>query len=60
MQLILAFFASVSTVHAYTIESHKQFIIKNVDALVLLGTYKSHIHSFFSSDAITNVKPTSA
>jgi len=33
---------------------------KNVDALVVPGTYTSHMHTFFGSDIITNVKPTTA
>lgn len=52
--------AGAGAVHAYTVVSHDQFMTKNIDALVLPGTYKSHMHSFFGSDAITNVKPTSA
>ena len=51
---------SLSTVSAYTVINHKPFMNKNVDALVVPGTYTSHMHTFFGSDVITNVKPTTA
>lgn len=60
MRSTLTILAGASAVCAYTVINHDQFMTKNIDALVLPGTYKSHMHSFFGSDAITNVKPTSA
>lgn len=46
--------------HAYTVINHKVFLNKNIDALVKPGEYTSHMHTFAGSDAITNVRPTSA
>lgn len=48
------------SVSAYTVINHKAFMNKNVDALVVPGTYTSHMHTFFGSDVITNIKPTTA
>ncbi|KAH6625650.1 hypothetical protein C7974DRAFT_204806 [Boeremia exigua] len=60
MRSTLSFLASLSAVSAYTVINHKPFMNKNVDALVVPGTYTSHMHTFFGSDVITNVKPTTA
>ena len=60
MRSYLNILAGISAVQAYTVINHEQFMTKNVDALVVPGTYKSHMHSFFGSDVITNVQPTSA
>ncbi|KAH8894641.1 hypothetical protein GQ53DRAFT_744736 [Thozetella sp. PMI_491] len=45
---------------AYTITDVDQFMTKNIDPIVLPGTYASHMHSFFGSDAVTKDLPTSA
>jgi hypothetical protein len=37
---------------AYTNTDVKQFMLKNIDPIVLPGQYKSHMHSFFGSDAV--------
>ncbi|KAF2195873.1 hypothetical protein K469DRAFT_545990 [Zopfia rhizophila CBS 207.26] len=47
-----------STVTAFTDVVHKRFMVKNIDPIVLPGTYKSHMHSFFGSDAVTKDLPT--
>lgn len=60
MRSILSFLAGTSIASAYTVINHKPFMNKNVDALVVPGTYTSHMHTFFGSDVITNVKPTTA
>ncbi|KAL4879266.1 hypothetical protein BJY04DRAFT_220386 [Aspergillus karnatakaensis] len=52
--------AGTSFVAAWTELSHAPFMNKNIDAIVVPGTYTSHMHTFFGSDAITNVMPTSA
>jgi len=44
----------------YTDIRHKQIMTKNIDPIVLPGRYKSHMHSFFGSDAVTKDLPTSA
>ncbi|KAK6826529.1 hypothetical protein RU639_005645 [Aspergillus parasiticus] len=38
---------------AYTVTNVRLFMLKNIDPLVVLGRYTSHMHSFFGSDAIT-------
>src|SRR5690242_20696203 len=62
MRCTLYFLTSLNAVSvaAYTVINHKAFMNKNVDALVVPGTYISHMHTFFGSDVITNVKPTTA
>lgn len=57
---ILSVLAGSSIAAAWTELSHAPFMTKNIDAIVVPGTYTSHMHSFFGSDAITNVLPTSA
>ncbi|KAL0929745.1 uncharacterized protein CTRU02_215388 [Colletotrichum truncatum] len=52
--------ASVSAVHAWTELHHDPFMNKNIDPIVVPGTYSSHMHTFFGSDAVTNAMPTSA
>ncbi|KKY27426.1 putative short-chain dehydrogenase [Diplodia seriata] len=56
----ISLLSAVSAANAYTVIVHDQFMRKNIDALVMPGQYKSHMHSFFGSDAITKDKPTSA
>jgi hypothetical protein len=60
MRSTLSLLATVSAVSAYTVINHKPFMNKNVDALVVPRTYTSHMHTFFGSDIITNIKPTTA
>jgi hypothetical protein len=60
MRFVFFLLTGTSAVSAYTVINHKPFMNKNVDALVVPGTYTSHMHTFFGSDVITNVKPTSA
>ncbi|RAH75418.1 DUF1996 domain-containing protein [Aspergillus aculeatinus CBS 121060] len=57
---VASLLAGTSLVAAWTELSHAQFMSKNIDAIVVPGTYTSHMHTFFGSDAITNVMPTSA
>ncbi|KAL3467178.1 hypothetical protein BJX64DRAFT_249002 [Aspergillus heterothallicus] len=57
---IVSLLAGASVVAAWTELSHAPFMSKNIDAIVVPGTYTSHMHTFFGSDAITNIMPTSA
>lgn len=52
--------AAAGLAHAYTVVVAEQFMLKNVDPIVLPGQYKSHMHSFFGSDAVTINTNTSA
>ncbi|KAL4892389.1 hypothetical protein BDV59DRAFT_202535 [Aspergillus ambiguus] len=52
--------AGAGMVSAWTELHHAPIMNKNIDAIVVPGTYTSHMHTFFGSDAITNVLPTSA
>lgn len=52
--------ALASAASAYFIADVKYFMSKNIDPIVLPGTYTSHMHDFFGSDAITKDLPTSA
>lgn len=38
---------------AYTVTNTDLFMFKNIDPIVLLGQYTSHMHSFFGSNAVT-------
>ncbi|KAF2012905.1 hypothetical protein BU24DRAFT_352199 [Aaosphaeria arxii CBS 175.79] len=57
---LLAGCSVFSTVSSWTEIHHKPFLTKNIDAIVQPGLYTSHMHTFFGSDAITNVLPTSS
>lgn len=57
MRTALALLAGASVVSAWTELLHKPIMHKNIDAIVSPGTYTSHMHTFFGSDAITNVMP---
>ncbi|KAL4744352.1 hypothetical protein BDW72DRAFT_212792 [Aspergillus terricola var. indicus] len=57
---LIALLAGTSLVTAWTELHHEPFMNKNIDAIVVPGTYTSHMHTFFGSDAITNALPTSA
>jgi hypothetical protein len=46
------------TAAALTDIEHKPFMRKNMDPIVFPGKYKSHMHSFYGSDAITKDLPT--
>ncbi|KAK4678894.1 hypothetical protein QC764_000740 [Podospora pseudoanserina] len=52
--------ALAAVVTAYTDIRHKQFMVKNIDPIVYPGQYRSHMHSFFGSDAVTKDLPTTA
>ncbi|KAL3429078.1 hypothetical protein BDV09DRAFT_190425 [Aspergillus tetrazonus] len=56
---LIVLLAGTSLVTAWTELHHEPFMNKNIDAIVVPGTYTSHMHTFFGSDAITNVLPTS-
>jgi hypothetical protein len=60
MHVVLFLGALASSATAYTIVEADLFMHKNVDAVVMLGQYKSHLHSFFGSDAVTANTTTSA
>ncbi|KAK0614944.1 hypothetical protein B0T17DRAFT_497913 [Bombardia bombarda] len=47
-------------VSAYTDIRHNRFMLKNIDPIVSPGKYKSHMHSFYGSDAVTKNLPTTA
>lgn len=48
------------SVTAYTDIRHTRFMVKNIDPIVFPGEYRSHMHSFFGSDAVTSKMPTTA
>ncbi|KAF7122075.1 hypothetical protein CNMCM5793_000030 [Aspergillus hiratsukae] len=56
----IALLAAAGLAHAYTVVVAEQFMLKNIDPIVLPGQYKSHMHSFFGSDAVTINTNTSA
>ena len=58
MKASIAGAALAATVAAYTDIRHTRFMLKNIDPLVLPGEYRSHMHSFFGSDAVTKDLPT--
>ncbi|KAL4901258.1 hypothetical protein BDW74DRAFT_170217 [Aspergillus multicolor] len=60
MRSLLSILAGAGLATAWTELSHAPFMNKNIDAIVQPGAYTSHMHTFFGSDAITNVLPTSA
>lgn len=46
---------------AYTVVNVGSFMYKNIDPIVFPGSYsKSHLHTFFGSDAVTASTTTSA
>ena len=51
--------AAAGLAHAYTNTDVSQFMMKNIDPIVLPGQYTSHMHSFFGSDVVTKDLPTS-
>lgn len=46
--------------NAYTVVAMQSFMFKNIDPIVLPGQYKSHMHTFMGSDAVTKDTTTSA
>ncbi|KAK1712443.1 hypothetical protein BDP67DRAFT_566308 [Colletotrichum lupini] len=52
--------AGAGIANAYTIAVAEPFMRKNIDPVVIPGQYKSHMHTFFSSDAVTLNTNTSA
>ncbi|KAL3453536.1 hypothetical protein BJX65DRAFT_302437 [Aspergillus insuetus] len=60
MRSLISILAGAGLASAWTELHHASFMNKNIDAIVVPGTYTSHMHTFFGSDAITNVLPTSA
>lgn len=63
MQSSLFLLASVSAgfTRAYTVTTSELFMYKNIDPIIYPGQYdKSHMHSFFGSDAVTINTTTSA
>lgn len=58
LSLLSAAFGAAS---AYTVTTSDRFMLKNIDPIVFPGEYsKSHMHSFFGSDAVTINTTTSA
>ncbi|PSK34792.1 hypothetical protein B9Z65_1375 [Elsinoe australis] len=57
---LLVLSAAAGLAHGYTVVVAKQYMLKNIDPLVVPGQYKSHMHSFFGSDAVTINTTTSA
>lgn len=61
MQSLLFLLAGAGAASAYTITEVERFMYKNIDPIVFPGQYgKSHMHSFFGSDAVTANTTTSA
>jgi hypothetical protein len=58
--LALAAAASAGLASAYTVTNVGRFMYKNIDPIVVPGQYKSHLHTFFGSDAVTLNTTTSA
>ncbi|KAB8079291.1 hypothetical protein BDV29DRAFT_187265 [Aspergillus leporis] len=50
---ILSLAQAASLAQAYTVTVADLFMYKNIDPIVVPGQYKSHMHSFFGSDAVT-------
>lgn len=54
MRLFLWVSVGAGIADAYTVASADRFMLKNIDPIVFPGQYdKSHMHSFFGSDAVT-------
>ena len=60
MRSALLLLIGARLVSAWTELHHEPLMNKNIDPIVVPGTYTSHMHTFFGSDAVTNVMPTSA
>lgn len=59
MSRIALLAVAASLAQAYTNTDVSQFMMKNVDPIVLTGPYTSHMHSIFGSDVVTKDLPTS-
>lgn len=59
MSKFMVLAAAAGFVQAYTNTDVSQFMMKNIDPIVMPGEYKSHMHSFFGSDVVTKDLPTS-
>ncbi|KAL4929010.1 DUF1996 domain-containing protein [Aspergillus undulatus] len=57
---LFAPFLAAGLAQAYTVTVVDQFMLKNIDPIVLPGQYMSHMHSFFGSDAVNVNTTTSA
>ncbi|CZR67003.1 related to short-chain dehydrogenase/reductase [Phialocephala subalpina] len=60
MQSVSFLLAAAAGAAAYTIVEADLFMHKNIDPVVMPGQYKSHLHSFFGSDAVTTNTNSSA
>lgn len=58
MRAAFTLLVSAGVASAWTELLHKPIMNKNIDAIVVPGTYTSHMHTFFGSDAITKDMPT--
>ncbi|KAI9172845.1 hypothetical protein HJFPF1_02359 [Paramyrothecium foliicola] len=58
MRALFTLLTGITAVSAWSELLHTLIMNKNIDAIVKPGAYNSHMHSFFGSDAITNVMPT--
>ena len=56
---ILHILAVAGAVQAYTVVNVDYFMYKNIDPIVIPGQYKSHLHTFFGSDAVNASTTTS-
>ncbi|RDW92199.1 hypothetical protein BP5796_01593 [Coleophoma crateriformis] len=57
---ILLLTGAAGVANAYTIVAGDTFMFKNIDPIVMPGEYKSHMHTFMGSDAVTINTTTSA
>lgn len=58
MRTVFTLLAGAGAVSAWSELLHQPIMHKNIDAIVEPGVYSSHMHTFFGSDIITNVMPT--
>ncbi|KAG4422032.1 hypothetical protein IFR04_004891 [Cadophora malorum] len=52
MHSFTLFSLAAGAVQAYTVVVVDKFMTKNIDPVVMPGQYKSHLHTFFGSDAV--------
>ena len=60
VSVLLRLLAVAGAVQAYTVTNVDFLMFKNIDPVVMPGKYKSHLHSFFGSDAVNVTTATSA
>ncbi|KAF2220359.1 hypothetical protein BDZ85DRAFT_267633 [Elsinoe ampelina] len=53
LSTLISLSAAAGLANAYTVVVAGQYMLKNIDPLVVPGQYRSHMHSFFGSDAVT-------